>query len=257
MEYLRQFNTSEAYSAAKEGDNFFLPCVSLIKDGMNVVYDPYVEHGPQIEFVDLGLPSGTLWSKSLLGATNGDTKESWYGDYYAWGEVKSKSEYSWLTYKYANGSGNKLIKYCNNAEYGNDGYTDGLTQLVPEDDAATVTNSTWRIPTKAELEELTALPNQWVKNYDPNKTEHTKDDGGIQGLNGRVFTGKNGNTLFIPAAGYRSGSGIYNASTYCSMWASSLNTETPSSAPVLFFGSANIIMSSDVRCGGHSVCPVR
>ena len=169
--------------------------------------------------MDLGLASGTLWSTSLLGATNGDTAESWYGNYYAWGEVETKSEYSWGTYKYANGSENKLTKYCNNAEYGNEGYTDDLTQLVPGDDAATVTNSAWRMPTETELKELFALPDQWVTDYN-----------GVSGLNGRVFTGTNGNTLFIPAAGYRFGSDILNASSNCYLWSSSFTLFYPSNA---------------------------
>ena len=151
-------------------------------------------------FVDLGLPSGTLWSTKNIGATNGDTAESWYGNYYAWGELETKTNYSWSTYKY--GSRTTLTKYCNDSEYGKEGYTDKLTQLVPADNVATITNSAWRMPTEAELNELKALPNKWIKNYDPSKTEHTTDDGGIQGLNGRLFTGENGNTLFILAAGY-------------------------------------------------------
>lgn len=146
--------------------------------------------GPQIEFVDLGL--SVKWSKSLLGATNGNTAESWYGNYYAWGEVETKSDYSWSNYKYANGNYNKLTKYCNNPEYGNDGFVDELPQLVQGDDVATVTNSAWRMPTKEDFEELIAkTANSWVTDYND-----------ISGLNGLVFTSKvNGNTLFIPAAG--------------------------------------------------------
>lgn len=66
-------------------------------------------------FVDFGLPSGTLWSTKNIGATNGDTAESWYGNYYAWGETETKSDYSWYTYKYANGAAYALTKYCNNS----------------------------------------------------------------------------------------------------------------------------------------------
>ena len=72
-------------------------------------------------FVDFGLPSGTLWSTKNIGATNGDTAESWYGNYYAWGEIETKIYYCWyhynntsLDYKYVNRSENNLTKYCNN-----------------------------------------------------------------------------------------------------------------------------------------------
>ena len=122
--------------------------------------------GPQIEFVDLGLPSGTLWSIKNIGATNGNTAESWYGNYYAWGEIETKEIYDWDNYKYANGNYDKLTKYCNNSNYGNNGFTDDLTQLVPEDDVATQTNSAWRMPTKEDFEELIAgTTNSWVTDY--------------------------------------------------------------------------------------------
>ena len=77
------------------------------------------------------------------------------------------------------------------SSYGKDGFTDKLIQLVPEDDVATQTNPAWRIPSQVELNELKALPSKLVTDYNS-----------ITGLNGRVFTGKNGNTLFIPAAGF-------------------------------------------------------
>ena len=142
-------------------------------------------------FVDLGLPSGILWSTKNIGATNGDTAESWYGNYYAWGEIETNSIYIPTNYKYCSAS-NKLTKYCTNSDFGDNGFTDGLTQLVPEDDVATQTNSAWRMPTKEDFEELIAgTTSSWVTNHN-----------GISGLNGCVFTSKvNGNTLFIPAAG--------------------------------------------------------
>ena len=128
-------------------------------------------------FVDFGLPSGTLWSTKNIGATNGDTKESWYGDYYAWGETELKTQYDWSNYKYANGESTTLTKYCNNSTYGNNGFTDTLTQLVPEDDIVTMTNSAWKMPTKKDFEELIArTTNSWVTDYN-----------GISGLNGRLF----------------------------------------------------------------------
>ena len=197
-------------------------------------------------FVDFGLPSGTLWSTKNIGAENGDTAESWYGNYYAWGEIETKTNYVWSNYKHANGGYDKLTKYCNNSAYGNEGYTDELTQLVPEDDVATVTKSAWRMPTKEDFDELLAgTINSWVTNYK-----------GISGLNGRVFTGINGNTMFIPAAGYRHGSDIYLVGSDCYLWSSTLNLDYPYDAYRLYFYSDNIRMNLSNRCSGFSVRPI-
>ena len=199
--------------------------------------------------VDLGLPSETLWCKYNLGVNpNYLTKpEDWYGDYYAWGETESKTQYDWSNYQYANGESNKLTKYCNKSTYGNDGFTDKLTQLVPTDDIATVTNSVWRIPTKEDFEELIAgTTNSWVTDYH-----------GISGLNGRVFTSKvNRNTLFIPAAGYHFGSNDNVVGSYCDLWSSSLCLDGPCYAYELYFNSGSIRMYGGSRYGGLSVRPV-
>ena len=198
--------------------------------------------GPQIEFVDLGL--SVKWGNANLGATNGDTAESWYGNYYAWGEIKTKEYYEWSNYKF--GASQPFSKYD----------SDGKTVLESVDDAAYKTNSAWRMPTKAELDELIALPNIWVANYDPNKTEHTTDDGGIQGLNGRVFTGINGNTMFIPAAGDRNGSDFISVGSGCDLWSSSLNLANHSGAYHLYFNSNYVRMDYHSRFLGFRVRPI-
>ena len=101
--------------------------------------------------VDLGLESGTLWATCNLGAATPWDK----GDYYAWGETQTKDVFSWETYKYCKGKDRTLTKYCNNAEFGFNGYTDNLTTLLPEDDAATtVLGPDYSIPTRANWEEL-------------------------------------------------------------------------------------------------------
>ena len=143
------------------------------------------------EYVDLVLPSGTLWAKCNLGAEN----ETDMGDYFAWGEIETKKDYKlyrWSTYKYAKGvTEDKLTKYCNSKAFGHNGFTDNITQLEPEDDAAYVNMSgAWYTPTFEQIEELVGnTKNEFVKNY--NGT----------GVNGMLFTAKNGNTLFLPAAG--------------------------------------------------------
>ena len=80
------------------------------------------------EYVDLGLPSGTLWATCNIGA---DKPED-YGNYYALGETKpqSNNSYPWSSYKYANGAYDKLTKCCNKSDYGNNGFTDNQTGLA-------------------------------------------------------------------------------------------------------------------------------
>ena len=125
-------------------DNPTRPLIAMHSNG--ILFAEGKAAGPQIEFVDLGL--SVKWGKALIGATNGDTAESWYGNYYAWGEIEPNKTnkdgniyYDWTNYKYANGANNKLTKYCSKSNYGNNGFTDDLTQIVPEDDVATQTNS--------------------------------------------------------------------------------------------------------------------
>ena len=140
------------------------------------------------EYVDLGLPSGTLWATCNVGATAPEE----YGDYFAWGETEPKEEYTWETYQWCNGSDTTLTKYCIHNDYGYNGFVDGKTELDPEDDAAYVNwGPSWRMPTVGQLNEL--IDNcSW--------TWTTRN-----GIYGRLFTAPNGNTLFLPAAGGRWG----------------------------------------------------
>ena len=222
------------------------------------------------DVVDLGLPSGTLWCKYNLGVNSNQLNkpEDWYGNYYAWGELEPNKTneggeiyFDWDNYKYGNNY-NKLIKYCDTSEYGLNGFTDNLSELLPEDDAAyqnkKLYNYKFHIPTKEQCEELiNCTQNYWVNNYDPNKTIHNpEDDEGIKGLNGRIFEGKNKNQLFIPAAGYHYSSNIYYVGSYCYLWFSSLYLDCPSRAYYMYFNSDRVSMSHTDRCYGFSVRPV-
>ena len=84
------------------------------------------------KWVDLGLPSGLLWAKSNVGATSPQE----FGDYFAWAETATKSDYDWPTYQYIQDM--KLTKYCGVSGWGYNGYSDNLTKLQPMDDAASV-----------------------------------------------------------------------------------------------------------------------
>ena len=115
------------------------------------------------EVVDLGLPSGTKWCKTNLGA-----KKAWdRGDCYAWGEIVPKTDFICETYKYCNGTDSSLTKYCNDSNCGKDGFTDALTTLEPADDAANaVLGAGYSMPTEADWNELiTNVVWEWTSNY--------------------------------------------------------------------------------------------
>ena len=215
------------------------------------------------EVVDLGLPSGTLWCKYNLGVNSNRLfkAEDWYGKYYAWGELKgNKSEFRRQNYKF--GTGYDLTKYCNNPKSGLNGFTDNLTQLKPEHDVAYQNkkfyNFKFHIPTKEQFEELINYTNNyWVKNYDPNKLVHNpEDDGGVQGLNGRLFEGKNGNQLFIPATGGYFRSTFKSDCSNCYLWSSSLQLKLPYNAYCLAISSNSILIYGDPRYNGLTIRPV-
>ena len=199
-------------------------------------------------YVDLGLPSGLLWATCNVGADNPED----YGDYFAWGETQPKSTYNWSTYQYSNGGFYNnwggfmpyLTKYCTDSNYGYNGFIDNLTTLLPEDDAATANwGGDWRMPTKEEWQEL----------YQ--NTTHTWTT--QNGVNGRLFTAANGNSLFLPAAGDRWVGGLYNAGSGGYYWSSSLITDSPSNAWGLYFDSGDTdVRNSYYRGYGFSVRPV-
>lgn len=194
------------------------------------------------EYVDLGLPSGTKWATCNVGA---NTPEE-YGGYFAWAETTPKETYLWNTYEYCNGGGgyNTLTKYCNNAEHGNDGFTDELTTLEVSDDAATANWGVgWRTPTKEEFDELiNNCTVTWILQ---------------SGVNGCLFTGFNGNSIFLPAAGYCIGSSLRNDGSDGHYWSSTLDTVCPVYVWSLDFYSGNYSMGrGGDRFYGSSVRPV-
>ena len=137
-------------------------------------------------WVDLGLPSGTLWATMNIGASSPED----YGDYFAWGETKPKDVYGKGNYKWyksdANGSG--YTKYCRRTYFGYNGFADNKMTLDFEDDAAYVNwGPQWRMPTQGQQQEL-------IENCTWTWTT-------INGVNGQLATGPNGNSIFLPAAG--------------------------------------------------------
>jgi len=193
------------------------------------------------EWVDLGLPSKTKWAKCNVGAVNPEN----YGYYYAWGETQMQMGiiYNWSSYEFANGDEYRLTKYCNDSNYGDNGFTDAFMRLLPEDDVATdIWGEGWRMPTAEEMSELL--------NYCT--VEWTTQNG----VNGRLFIGSNGNTLFLPAAGYCYDGVRYHARNYGHYWSSSLSSDEPYKADYLNLSLGVCFVNKEVRCRGASVRPV-
>lgn len=180
------------------------------------------------KFVDLGLPSGLLWAETNVGASTPYAD----GDYYAWGETETKSDYRWSTYKW----GSNLTKYNS---------SDGKTTLEASDDVATVKwGKECRMPSPAEFQELYKKCDWTLKsNYN--------------GASGYLVKGPNNQTIFLPASGYRYYGDLYNYGSYGCFWSSSLGTSDTDFAYSLCFGSGIIDPSLNFnRYDGHSVRPV-
>lgn len=156
----------------------------------DIVTHDTVDKDPEIEsdFVDLGLPSGTLWATCNVGAK----KPEEYGDYFTWWEAMKLD--------------------CT-------------------------------LPTKEQVAELI---------IECSSVRTTQN-----GKKGRLFTGPNGNTLFLPAAGYYDGGGLYNAASCGYYWSSSLYSDYPGYACGLYFNSGGVSSGYAYRCYGRSARPVK
>ena len=178
------------------------------------------------KWVDLGLPSGTLWATCNIGASAPEE----YGDYFAWGETAPKDYYDWSTYKWCNRS---MTKYhYGYYRYDNDGNSyyvepDGRTELEPADDAATANwGAEARMPSVEQIQELVSSCTwQWTQR---------------NGVNGQLGTGPNGNTIFLPAAGFRWDGSLYDAGSYGFYWSRALDPGNSDYAFNLYFGSGGV-----------------
>ena len=206
--------------------------------------------GSAEEYVDLGL--SVKWAKCNLGAS----KPSDYGSYYAWGETEPKAEYTWATYKWMQ-AGQSDWKHITKYTIA-DGQTEGIwydaggtfigdnkTTLEAADDAATrKLGSLWRMPTKEEIRELL---DHCTWNW---TTQDGKNDY-------EVKSKTNGNSIFLPAAGYRGGSALYYAGSGGDYWSSSLCAAYSGLARYLGFDSGGRGWYDNGRYYGFSVRPVR
>ena len=189
-------------------------------------------------YVDLGLPSGTLWATCNIGASSPED----YGDYFAWGETTGyndgKTDFSWSTYFDTDDNGITFKKYNDNDE-------PTVLTIEIEDDAAYVNwGPTWRMPSKEQCEELinsSYTTAEWITQ---------------NGVNGRKITSlTNGKSIFLPAAGNRLNSSLNNAGSISGYW-----SRTSIGAPyatALISNSGNFNRSNVYRYYGISVRPVR
>lgn len=169
-------------------------------------------------YVDLGL--SVKWATCNLGGKNPDD----YGKGFRWGDVNSSGEY---IYSYLDSWYDNLTKYCNKPEHGYNGFTDDLTTLEPNDDAAHVLwGGNWRIPTPAEMEELLSNCSWNLVGYD--------------GVNGYLVTsnipGYTDRSIFLPAAG---GGNLGIGGSEGLYWSNSLCTDDPNYAQILIFSQMN------------------
>ena len=209
----------------------------------------YLADKPEYEFVDLGL--SVNWATCNVGAE----KPEDYGDYYAWGETEPKTDYSWENYKFRTGGDSydnvKFSKYNTSSICGT---VDNQIILFATDDAAHVQwGGSWRMPTKAELDEL--RNNCTWTWYSSGNTEFN----GVAGY--KVTSNVSGYTdrfIFLPAAGYRNKAIIVNIGPSGHYWTSSLVSNNPIDAYSIYFTTnyASSMSSGDFRYIGRSVRPV-
>ena len=192
-------------------------------------------------FVDLGLPSGLKWAKCNLGAET----ETDYGNYYMWGstEPSTAEECNWANTPFNNGSDSYNEEYFTTHK---SEWLDDKDNLKPEFDVAyKATNGMGRMPTRGEIQELlSGTTNEWIHDYKGT------------GVNGRKFTGSNGNSIFIPAAGWCCNGSVNYVGIYGDVWSTSLDTSYNYNAWYLAFNSGDCGMYGILHYFGRPIRPV-
>ena len=223
------------------GSMFFASCGK--DDEINNGSNPGSIVSPTLQWVDLDLPSGLLWADRNLGAS---TPED-YGNYYAWGETQPKESYLWSTYRYCTYLGSypmealeTLTKYNTN---GSLGAVDNRTFLEAIDDAATAClGDEAYTPVKEEWDELIE-----------NTTHEYVSQNGVYGIR---FTGANGNSIFLPAAGL-GGEDSYDVGVGGYYWSESLDEKNPGMAFIFHFSPQTANSTNCLRYAATSVRAVR
>ena len=169
----------------------------------------------EITLIDLGLPSGTLWADRNVGAD----KPEGYGDYFRFGETVPFTE--------------------NSTTYNLENIKKGIAG-TDKDAATTILGVQYRMPTFEQIEELVKFCSwKWTQ---------------INGVNGTMLIGPNGNSIFFPASGLRDycyGS-LHGVGSYVCNWSGSL--ESGINCYLLYFHSSYCGLDDNFCALG---CPVR
>ncbi len=201
-----------------------------------------MERAKQYEYVDLGLPSGLKWAKCNVGAE----KETDFGDYFMWGSTTPNTDTicDWEHSPFNGGNSEYNKEYFDSVK--DTACPNGI--LLKKYDAVRVNmGSDWRMPTEADFQELLDnTDNEWITDYNGS------------GVNGRKFTASNGNSIFIPASGGRSGSWFSDQGSGSFVWSSSLDVAPPYYALHLGFFSGDICGNyCNLRCYGFVIRGVK
>ena len=243
MDLLKKFDTQASYDAIK--DSLEYPTVSYVTEN-DLIY--FLSKPELYEWVDLGL--SVKWAAWNVGAT----KPEEYGLYFAWGEtqgytgITDDKGFYWGDYEFTTAETGTtdtefrggLTKYNNNSSCG---IIDNLTVLESSDDAASATQSTCKMPTKANFDELTAnTTSAWTS---------------VNGVSGVQFTSKvegyTDKSIFVPAAGGCGNGSLSGAGSGGGYWSSSLNESNSRNAWNLNFNSDNVNVNNNNRYYGQSV----
>lgn len=228
---------NELLPIKQDGEN---KAVSVEQIKNEVINNGVIELPSKYEFVDLGLPSGTKWATCNVGANSPEEA----GLYFAWGETEGytaedvtadKKAFIWNDYKFTTDGDSTFTKYNE---------TDGKLVLDLEDDAAYQSGNTCRMPTKDECQELI------------DNTTSTWEI--LNGINGRRLTSNtNGNSIFIPAAGYCYNDSFKNVGSSGVLWSSSLYESNSGGSWVFGVVSSDVLMHYFERCYGFTIRAVQ
>jgi len=195
------------------------------------------------DFIDMGL--SVLWAKTNLGAK----EPSSMGLYFAWAETDGDEyqssgvyarDFSWSRYVWCKGSYQTQRKYCTQVTYGQ---VDNITQIEPSDDAASCAFGAWcAIPTQAQMQELIDSC-MWTWTMEDSKW-------------GYKVTAKNGNSIFLPAAGWRTRTALNSLNSIGYYWTASLDTTLSYKAQYLNISSSGRTLESANRMLGYQIRPV-
>lgn len=221
--FIPEMNSQGIFIYKKDGSRIKIPYENFD----SIV--PYESDSSEVDIlaVDLGLPSGTKWASHNIGAT----KPEEYGDYFAWGEIKTKEEYTKNNYVYFDQSKNQFISIGD--VISGSGY-----------DAAFITwGDGWRMPTKEDFEELRDCC-FWTWTT-------------LNGVNGYIVDSYNGNSIFIPAAGFRYEKSLNDDGVSGRYWCGTIKENSALYATNLLFYNYKYIIDYANRFTGYPIRPVK